>query len=306
MNKFLRVLGAIAAVITSIVYFVLLTAFSFALNFTNVINKDNLKDLTRSIDILEFPIGGIISDQEENGFKDEETVKDFLGDVLENAGLTSNEAESILNNEEINDVLNDFIYSIIEYNIYGEEKTPSLDSAKVLDAIDSAGINLNNEGKEAVEKIITDINENISNELKLDEKAQNNSTFISYSEDVQFGLSIVNSIWFKLMLGTAFIFTFLLIALYRWSFYKPLIWLGVPTIISGALTTFVGSLKLLSSKIDIEVLGEYQSIFKNMIDPILNNLLITGLIILASGILMVVGYSIVDNIKHKKEEPKLD
>jgi hypothetical protein len=82
MNKILKALGGIAAVIVSIIYFGLLMVFSFTLSITNIVNKDNLKSYIESVNIMDLPISSVVNDQEENRFQDSETIKDFLGDVF--------------------------------------------------------------------------------------------------------------------------------------------------------------------------------------------------------------------------------
>lgn len=303
MNKTLKILGTIAAAITSVIYFCLLISFSFALSFTSVINKDNLKEFIKPLDVTLLPIGSVVSDQKENQFNDTETVGDFLEDTLVNSGFTALEAETILNSKEIKTILNDYAYNIFEYSFYGKEVMPQLSSKEILAAITSSKVTLNDEKTTEIENLLADLNNKASNEIKIDKV---NGEKVNYSEAMQYGLNIINSLWLKVGLAISFIIVFLLVALYTWSFYKPLIWLGVPSIISGGLTAMVGSLRVITSNINIKELGEYQDLFVKLLNPIFNNLLITGLIVLVLGILMVVSYSLIDSAKHKKEEPKLD
>ena len=192
---------------------------------------------------------------------------------------------------------------IFEYSFYGKEVMPLLNSKDILTAITDSKVTLNKKKTNEIETLVTDLNNKASSELKIDKI---NGEKVNYSEVMQYGLDIANSIWLKVGLGIAFVITFLLIALYTWSFYKPLIWLGVPSIISGGLTASSGSLRFITDKISISELGQYKDLFVKLLNPIFSKLLVTGLIILGLGILMVVSYSLIDRSKHKKEEPKLD
>ena len=303
MNKTLKILGMIAATLTAIIYFVLLTSFSFALSFTSVINKDNLKEFIKPLDVTLLPVGSVVSDQRENQFNDTETVGDFIEDTLVNSGFTALEAETILNSSELKTILNDYAYNIFEYSFYGKEVMPLLNSKDILTAITDSKVTLNKKKTNEIETLVTDLNNKASSELKIDKV---DGEKVNYSEVMQYGLDIANSVWLKVGLGIAFVITFLLIALYTWSFYKPLIWLGVPSVVSGGLTAMSGSLRFITDKISISELGQYKDLFVKLLNPIFSKLLVTGLIILGLGILMVVCYSLIDRSKHKKEEPKLD
>jgi len=302
MNKVLKVLGGIAAALVSIIYFGLLMAFSFTLSVTSIINKDSLKAYIKAVDVTELPIGAVVSDQRENQFQDNETVKDFLIDTLTNSGFTSSEAEKVLNNQEVKAIINGYIYDMFNYGFYDAE-FPILDSKEVLTVITNSGITLNNKKETEVTSLVNELNERASTELEID---QIKDQEIPYADSFQNALNILNSTWFKVGLGITFFFIFFLIALFRWSLYKPFIWLGIPTIIAGFLTLLVGSTKFLLNNITIPEMGNYQSILESLINPFLNKILISGAGIILSGIIMVVIYTLIDNYKHKKEEPKID
>jgi len=302
MNKVLKVLGGIAAALVSIIYFGLLMAFSFTLSVTSIINKDSLKTYIKAVDVTELPIGAVVSDQRENQFQDNETVKDFLIDTLTNSGFTSSEAEKILNNQEVKATINNYIYDMFNYGFYNAE-FPILDSEEVLTVITNSGVELNNKKETEITSLVNELNERASTELEID---QIKDSKIPYADSFQNALNILNSTWFKVGLGITFVFIFFLIALFRWSLYKPFIWLGIPTIIAGFLTLLVGSTKFLLNNITIPEMGNYQSILESLINPFLNKILISGAGIILSGIIMVVIYTLIDNYKHKKEEPKID
>lgn len=302
MNKTLKVLGGIAAVLVSIIYFGLLMAFSLTLSITNIISKDSLKTYIKAVDVTELPIGSVVSDQKENQLQDNETVKDFLVDTLTNSGFTSSEAESILNDQGVKKVINDYIYDMFNYGFYNAE-FPVLDSEEILTAINNSGVTLNNKKETEIASLVNELNEKAEEVLEIDEIKDSK---VPYADNFQNALNILNSTWFKVSLGIIFILTFFLIALFRWSLYKPFIYLGIPNIIVGFLTLLIGSTKFLLNNITIPEIGNYQSILESLINPFFNNILITGLGTLLSGIAMVVIYTLVDNYKHKKEEPKID
>lgn len=305
MNKVLKVLGIIAASLTSVVYFGILISFAFAISTISVLKEDSIKEIAKNIDVTEFPIGTVVSDQKENQFQDTETVKDFLEDTLVNAGFEAAEAIEIITSDEVKTVLNDYAYEVFEYGFYSEKVIPTLNSDVVIEAIESADITLSEAKTDEIISLVGDLNNEASKSLAIDnlDAEESNVTVASVLETT---VKIVNSIEFKIAFGVLFVVVFLLVSLFTWSFYKPLIWLGIPTIMVGILTASIGSTRLLMNNITIEELGSYQTIIENLVSPILNNLLIYGLIILAKGTIMVIIYSIIDKHKRKKETQKLE
>ncbi len=301
MNKVLKVLGIIAASITSVIYFGIIIAFAFSVSTISILKEDNIKEIAKNIDITEFPIATVVSDQKENQLKDTETVKDFLEDTLVNAGFTATDATKIIASDEVKNVLNDYVYEVFEYGFYSKEVIPVLDINEVLEAITSSDVTLDKAKTSEITSLVADLNKEASNNLKIDNFDTKDTTIASAFATA---VKVVNSLEFKIAFGVIFVIVFLLVALFTWSFYKPLMWLGVPTVMVGLLTASIGSTKLLMNNITIEELGTYQTIFENLVGPILNNLLIYGLIILGKGIIMIVLYSIIDKHYHKKEEPK--
>ncbi len=302
MNKVLKVLGGIAAALTAIIYFGLLLAFSLIISTTSVINKTNLKTYLREIDVTSLPIGSVVSDQKENQLNDNETVKDFLVDTLENVGFSNTEAENVLNSQKIKDIANNYIYDMFDYGLYHGE-IPTLDSKEILAAITDVGVVLNTKKTNEVTNLVNELNEKATSVLEIDQIKEQKVPYVDNFTGV---LNILNSLWFKISLGVLFILTFFFIALFRWSLYKPFIWLGIPTIIVGFLNLLIGSAKFLLNNITIPELGAYQNVLEKAINPFFNNILINGAIILLAGIIMVIIYTLIDNYKHKKEEPKLD
>lgn len=302
MNKVLKVLGGIAAALTAIIYFLLLLSFSLIISTTSVINKTNLKTYLKEIDVTSLPIGSVVSDQKENQLKDNETIKDFLVDTLENSGFSNTEAESILNSEKTKDIANNYIYDMIDYGLYHGE-VPTLSSKEILTAITDAGVTLNTKKTSEVTSLVNELNEKATSVLEIDQIKEQK---VPYVDNFTGLLNILNSLWFKISLGILFILAFFFIALFRWSLYKPFIWLGIPTIIAGFLNLLIGSAKFLLNNITIPELGAYQNVLEKAINPFFNNILINGAGILLAGIIMVIIYTLIDNYKHKKEEPKID
>ncbi|HOP65541.1 MAG TPA: hypothetical protein PLX66_00735 [Bacilli bacterium] len=300
MKKVLKALGIIVAVITSIVYFALLIGTSIILSLG--LKSSNIKDYITSVDVLELPIGAIVNDETENKLNSDETVKDFLSDALENAGFEEVEANAILNSEDIKNIVNNYIYDFFDYGFYGTEVTPELNSIEIISAIKNADIIITDEEEDGITTLIDNLNEKVNESLEVDEI---DKEVVPVTENIKIGINIINSTWFKISLIGSFITFFFLIALFTWSLYKPFIWLGIPTIIVGVILSIVGSFKYLITAA-IEELNSYKVIVENLVSPLLGKLMINGLIVLGSGILMVVIYTLINNYKHEKEEPKID
>ena len=99
-----------------------------------------------------------------------------------------------------------------------------------------------------------------------------------------------------LLIAFVVVFTiiYLLICLFRWSIYKPLIWYGITTIISSFFT-LIGFLNItILNSINNEDIEK----LKPILSPVLKVLKTKGIIIsgicLAIGILMVVIFSLIN------------
>ena len=91
------------------------------------------------------------------------------------------------------------------------------------------------------------------------------------------------------------IINYLLISLLTWSFYKPLRYLSIPTMLTGItliVTIFLPS--LLINILNVNLPFNLEPIIKVLLNP----LLIPGILLTIIGVVMIVLY----NIINKKEE----
>ena len=109
------------------------------------------------------------------------------------------------------------------------------------------------------------------------------------------------------------IIIFLIIALCRWSLYKPLMWTGISNIIVGVFLSSIFVLQHFLVKMYTNKEGTIDIIIKDISNKIFKNFLTTGLITIAIGIISIIIYKIVKQIISnnnakidKKEETIID
>lgn len=83
---------------------------------------------------------------------------------------------------------------------------------------------------------------------------------------------------------------YLLVAFFTWSFKKPLKYLGIPTIIVGFLFIIMRFATTFFTRFIPDSFG----FFKNLIPTLFKPMLIDGIICFVIGILMVVGYCLIN------------
>lgn len=121
----MRILGKIIAVLFSIIYFFLMTAFmilTFAMNF---VSGDYYANVFKSLDLKEIKISDLGELKEGFDLGEDANLEDVLVQGLTESGVSDETAKAIIDNKEIREVLGNFIGEYINYNLGGEEPTIS-------------------------------------------------------------------------------------------------------------------------------------------------------------------------------------
>jgi len=285
----LKTIGKIFAVYLSILYFFIFGCIVLLFPILSIFLDINFyKEAISLVNYSDFTISelGI----EDNNLPDEvETLEDYIINKMSLVGISNDEAKEIIDNKNIKDYVANYIGNFAEYYLFDGE-FPTINYEEVKEIIDE-----NNYGY-IVEENNIDLNKyiNIANNYIEKNLPQKDEDSIYFSADIATILVKISGIHTIIM----FIVTsFIIIGLLTWSFHKPLLYLGIPTLCNGVLfSLFYPLLNIISKIVDITFL-------QNLITTLSKSALNTGLICLGCGIVSIIVYSIINNkIKKKKLE----
>lgn len=284
MKKVLSILGGIICGIICIFLFGIQIGFITFTSVKTLITKDSISKIVNEIDVKE-----IISTSPT-------TTSDIYG-VFDTLGFSVEETDKILESNSFKSFLDDYLYNNIDNIINDKDATLSYDAiVKLVDDVESE-TNLTLKNKQAFLKLVQVKYPEIEKSLNISNYVKNN---INESDLQVIRLILGNTI--TIVFIVLFIVTYLIMCLFRWSIYKPLIWYGITTVLSSfiMLQVFLGITAVKSL-----ITGDAKN-FEFIISPILkvikNKGLIVSLIMLALGIIMIVGFALIH--KKMKEEEK--
>lgn len=284
MKKVLSILGGIICGIICIFLFGIQIGFITFTSVKTLITKDSISKIVNEIDVKE-----IISTSPT-------TTSDIYG-VFDTLGFSVEETDKILESNSFKEFLDEYLYNNIDNIINDKDATLSYDAiVKLVDDVESE-TNLTLKNKQAFLKLVQVKYPEIEKSLNISNYVKNN---INESDLQVIRLILGNTI--TIVFIVLFIVTYLIMCLFRWSIYKPLIWYGITTVLSSfiMLQAFLGIAAVKSL-----ITGDAKN-FEFIISPILkvikNKGLIVSLIMLALGIIMIVGFALIH--KKMKEEEK--
>ena len=284
MKKVLSILGGIICGIICIFLFGIQIGFITFTSVKTLITKDSISKIVNEIDVKE-----IISTSPT-------TTSDIYG-VFDTLGFSVEETDKILESNSFKEFLDEYLYNNIDNIINDKDVSLSYDAiVKLVDDVESE-TNLTLKNKQAFLKLVQVKYPEIEKSLNISNYVKNN---INESDLQVIRLILGNTI--TIVFIVLFIVTYLIMCLFRWSIYKPLIWYGITTVLSSfiMLQAFLGITAVKSL-----ITGDAKN-FEFIISPILkvikNKGLIVSLIMLALGIIMIVGFALIH--KKMKEEEK--
>ena len=289
MNKVLSVLGGILSFIICVVLFIFQTSFLLFTTFRVIISDGTITKLIEKVDVVEI--------LEMNSETMSEVYK-----VTGSIGLTVDDTNKVLNSRALKGFISEYLSSNIK-NI-SEDTSPVL-TTENLDTL------LNDVEKETnitinkKEEIITLINEN---SVEIDKTLNFSNTIkTEMDENTLSTIKSIMSLDVFIGFGVIFVVLYLFIALFRWSFYKPLMWYGITSIVSSSI--FLIPILLIKSALPIVLTGEYlkyQSMIEKMIKTIQGRTLICSLIMVALGIVMIIVHNLIKKNKCTDESDKIE
>ena len=284
MKKVLSILGGIICGIICIFLFGIQIGFITFTSVKTLITKDSISKIVNEIDVKE-----IISTSPT-------ATSDIYG-VFDTLGFSVEETDKILESNSFKEFLDEYLYNNIGNIVNDKDVTLSYDAiVKLVDDVESE-TNLTLKNKQAFLKLVQVKYPEIEKSLNISNYVKNN---INESDLQVIRLILGNTI--TIVFIVLFIVTYLIMCLFRWSIYKPLIWYGITTVLSSfiMLQAFLGITAVKSL-----ITGDAKN-FEFIISPILKVIkdkgLIVSLIMLALGIIMIVSFALIH--KKMKEEEK--
>lgn len=157
--KWYKVLGNFLAILFSILYSITLVSIIVLFFFTSFFKGDIYTSILKSIDLKEIKLSDIDPRFKELFGKDV-TIEEAFVLTLEEVGIDSNVALEIINNEEVKEVVGEFIGDCVNYTV-NQDKLPEIkeeDIDKILDNIDIDKIENKEINKEEIMEYVDEIN----------------------------------------------------------------------------------------------------------------------------------------------------
>lgn len=283
MKKVLSILGGIICFVFCVILFATQIGFITFTSVKTLVTKNSIEQIVKEIDVKE-----IISTSPT-------TTSDIYG-AFDTLGFSVEETDKILESNAFKEFLDEYLYNNIDNIINDKDVSISYDSiVKLVDDIESE-TNITFKNKQVFLKLVQTKYPEI-------EKSINVSNYIKNNVDENDLLILRTVLGNTIMIAfiIAFILLYLIMCLFRWSIYKPLIWYGITTTISSfiMLQVFLAIDKVKG------LITEEAKDFEFIISPILkvmkNKGLIISLIMLALGIIMIVAFALIHK-KMKEEE----
>lgn len=274
MKKLLNGLGVFSSIILTIILTALMFLYTIILNVKFIVSEKGMSNTLKKIDIVETLKNA------ENG-----TVWEDFKQLANNLNLSETQFEQILNSEKVKEEISSYINEIIstalndktvvltdermeqilnivvdEYNKVSETKISETKRQEIISSFD--------------EEMIANINEEFSS-INLQEVAPEYAKYIELTDNILFGN--YDLIILAVMLGII-----ILIALFRFSYYKWMPYVESSTIISGIILLFIGVLLLIVPLPDMEIFLPIKKI-------IITNIMITSLILFIISVGLSIG-----------------
>ena len=302
LKGFLKVLGGIFAFGLTIVYIMFLFTITTISTSKNILKVENIKAYISTIDFLSLPANDVLKES----YGVDKTLKDVLEEELEKKGVDKKITNEVIVSEELKDFISNFIIKYTDYVLYDKAK-PIITENEINKVISVELIeqtleikfteNQKTEFNNFIKATIAEINK----ELPDKEVLINNNDANELLTNFKLLLSN-NAMHFMII---SLIVIFFLIALCCWSFTKPLIWLGIANIITGFFISATYIIQKFALKTYTNSEGAIDKILITTADSIFKRFLISGLIILAIGIVFIIVPSIIKKIINNKKDKKI-
>lgn len=288
MKKVLNIIGGIICVFVCIVLFAIQISFMVINPVKNLITRDSLKELIGNVNVRE-----IISESPKN-------TSDIYG-MFDSLGFNVEETNKILESDSFKEFISDYLYGNINNILDNKNINFEIDDIRNLINNIELEKNINFEKKEEFLKLIEEkypeIKKNINFSDNINQDIDRNTL-----EAIKFLTSGLLNVAFIII----FIILYLLLCIFRYSLYKPLIWYGITTVLSSFIMFQVFlSLSLLNIS-KYEQVEKLESILKSGIKVFRNKGIIISGIMFVVGIFMIVAFYFINKKAKSNDTDNID
>lgn len=294
--KVLKGFGLFLAFILSIVFFILLGVFSIVFFVRNTTTKEQITKYIESADVYNVKSSDVFG-------TDNVTLEEAIKEELKKNNLTTTIVDEIIEKKSFTNLLGDYSYRYIDYILKDSEK-PILTESDLLQVVNIPtleyhfGRSLTDKEKEYFNKTIDDIL------LSLNEQIIDRNDFMTKNIDEIISYIYHEDLKTYFIVGITIIVVLLFILTF--SFYKPLLFLSLPTVILGMILSIISIVLKVIINFVIKANGTVEHIIKNVFNEVTLDILKMGLIYVVIGIVLYIIYKILKKLLYKEKDVYLD
>ena len=296
--KLLKGFGAILSFLISIVFFFILISFITIIFTKKLVQQETLNKYFETVNIFSLPAEGVLKDK----YTGNETVKDIIKIELEKHEIPKELTEQLIEDNKLSELVSNLTSQFSKYILLEGEK-PQLKTSDIYEIINKDIIrqyldrDLTKKEEDNLDEFILSTVNEINNQIPEKEELLETTSYTKILKDT---IKLFYSSYFIIIMLTILILLYLMIGLFRWSLYKPLIWTGVPTISVGVLLMLSYIIQLLGINYVVPTKGTIEIFIIKLTEVVFKDILITGIIVTILGILMIIIYSIINKNKIKE------
>ena len=296
MKRVFKIIGMIFSVILLIPMFLLEFLLIANITLNTLVSSDDLENTLEELLTYNPSDTMLTYDSPSVGSKvDYSLIKDKISEYLKNVGFSEYEANSIVEDSEFKEVVSNYLESVVLNKIKDSDiKYPSKEEVKKFVKNHYSAL----KNVKAINKIYTEENidefvdenyENVKNKLvEATEEVKIESKEFDYFKKI---ININPYIIFLVIIGIM-----ILIMIFRWSFYKSLILVSIPTMLNGIIYSILGlaGMKLITTFANLD---NYIEILDPIIKRMSTLMIQYGIILIIITIVMITIYIV---MRHKK------
>ena len=297
LKGFSKFMGAIIAFLLCIVYMGCLLTLTTIETTKVLLKEESIKNTIENIDFLSLSANDTLGEN----YSVDKTIKEVLEEELEKNGVDKQITNEIIASEELTSLISSFINKYVNYIIYDDAK-PIITEQEINNVIsiekieNTLSIKLSTKEQEEINKFIKkttkQLNEELPNKEDITKKEKNEKILLLinklFSDEVR-----------KILIISMFLI-FLIIALCRFSLYRPFRALGVSNIIIWFILSCTYIIQKFGLKRLLSHQGAIDMIIIDIVEQIFKTFLLTGIITIASGIFMLLIYGIIKKIIYER------